>query len=233
MSKDHIELPENPYLLLTPGPLSTTRTVKAAMLRDWCTWDDDYHRLVQDIRRKLVALGGSDREYTSVLMQGSGTFCAEACLGTALAAGDRLLVPVNGAYGRRLAAIAERLRIDHTVLDVGETARLDPDTIERALNEDSNITHVAVVHCETTTGMLNPVEEIGNYVKRSGAHLYRGRHVQFRGHSHEIDGYRGGFSDLERQQMHSGCTGFWIHPRPADGNGTAGRPGQIVVAGYV
>ena len=75
------QVPDNPYLLLTPGPLSTTKTVKAAMLKDWCTWDDDYNLIVQEIRHKLVnyATNKSD-QYTSVLMQGSGTFAVEAMM---------------------------------------------------------------------------------------------------------------------------------------------------------
>jgi 2-aminoethylphosphonate-pyruvate transaminase len=83
-------LPENPYVLLTPGPLSTTPTVKAAMLRDWCSWDDEYKGIVQDVRRQLVQLATPEEGYTSVLMQGSGTFCVEATLGTA--------VPPAGGY---------------------------------------------------------------------------------------------------------------------------------------
>ena len=78
------DLPENPYTLLTPGPLSTTKGVKAAMLRDWCTWDDDYHRLVQTIRQKLVSLATTTEGYSSVLMQGSGTFAVESVIGTAV-----------------------------------------------------------------------------------------------------------------------------------------------------
>ena len=78
--------PENPYVLLTPGPLSTTPTVKAAMLRDWCTWDDDYNGIVQEVRRTLVELSTPQEGYTSVLMQGSGTFCVEATLGSVVPA---------------------------------------------------------------------------------------------------------------------------------------------------
>ncbi|MFH1137291.1 MAG: 2-aminoethylphosphonate--pyruvate transaminase [Pseudomonadota bacterium] len=159
---------DNPYLLLTPGPLSTTRTVKAAMLRDWCTWDDDYNHLVQDIRRKLVHLAGPDGDYTSVLMQGSGTFAVEACLGSALAPEHKLLILANGAYGRRMAVIADRLNLPHVVLDVGETSRLEAAAVEQALDADPAITHAAAVHCETTTGLLNPVHEIGKAVKKHG-----------------------------------------------------------------
>lgn len=158
-------MPDNPYLLLTPGPLSTTKSVKAAMFRDWCTWDDDYHAIVQDIRRQLVALAGASDGGTAVLMQGSGTFCVEATLTTAVPATGKLLVLANGAYGRRMAEIARRCGIDHAVHDSGELAPPDTDRLAAALKADRDISHVAVVHCETTTGMLNPIESIGPIVK--------------------------------------------------------------------
>jgi 2-aminoethylphosphonate-pyruvate transaminase len=160
-------LPENPYVLLTPGPLSTTPTVKAAMLRDWCTWDDEYNGIVQDVRRQLVDLATARDGYTSVLMQGSGTFCVEATLGTAVPPGGRILIIANGAYGQRMALIAERLRISHTLLRFAETAWPDPGLVGETLRADPSITHVAVVHCETTTGILNPLREIAGVVQQS------------------------------------------------------------------
>lgn len=165
---DPSKLPDNPYLLLTPGPLSTSKTVKATMLRDWCTWDDDYNAIVRDLRRRLVALATDAPGYTSVLMQGSGTYCVEAVIGTALPETGKLLVLVNGAYGARIAAIAARLRIPHVVQDSGETSPPDLNALGQALANDSAISHVAVVHCETTTGMLNPVAAIGEVVKAAG-----------------------------------------------------------------
>ena len=160
--------PENPYVLLTPGPLSTTPTVKAAMLRDWCTWDDDYCGIVQDIRRKLVELATQQEGYTSVLMQGSGTFCVEATLGTVVRADGKLLVLANGAYGERMAVIAARLNIAHTVIRSAETTWPDPNQVWETLEADPSITHVALVHCETTTGILNPLSEIAGLVRASG-----------------------------------------------------------------
>lgn len=165
----HFErLPENPYLLLTPGPLSTTPTVKAAMLRDWCTWDDDYNAIVQDIRRRLVRLATDRDGYTAVLMQGSGTFSVESVISTAIPEGGKLLVLTNGVYGDRIARIAEYQRINVRVIDAGETGRPDIDSLKMVLKTDPDITHVAVVHCETTTGMLNPIHEIGEIVKSFG-----------------------------------------------------------------
>lgn len=159
------DLPDNPYLLLTPGPLSTTKSVKAAMLRDWCTWDDDYNSIVQDIRRQLVDLASAKEGYTSVLMQGSGTFSVEAVIGSALAADGELLVLANGAYGQRIVKIAEYLKIPVVVNNSGEVDPPDLAALERKLKNGPAITHVAVVHCETTTGMLNPIERIGTLVK--------------------------------------------------------------------
>jgi 2-aminoethylphosphonate-pyruvate transaminase len=158
-------LPDNPYLLLTPGPLSTTKTVKSVMLQDWCTWDEDYNSIVQDIRRHLVRLATSERGYTSVLMQGSGTFGVESVISTALPGKGKLLVLANGAYGLRIAEIAGRHKIDCTLLDSGELHPPDTHKLVETLETDPAITHVAVVHCETTTGILNPIEAIGKIVK--------------------------------------------------------------------
>jgi 2-aminoethylphosphonate-pyruvate transaminase len=160
-----VPLPDNPYLLLTPGPLSTTKTVKAAMHRDWCTWDDAYHFIVQRIRSRLVQMATPANGYTSVLMQGSGTFSVEAAIGTAVPPNGKLLVLANGAYGQRMAEIARRCGIAHEVHDSGELEPPDPERLKATLDQDAAITHVAVVHCETTTGMLNPVEAIGAVVK--------------------------------------------------------------------
>ena len=160
---------ENPYLLLTPGPLSTSLSVKEVMLRDWCTWDDDYNQgVVQVIRHKLVELASGAEGYTSVLMQGSGTFVVEALIGTAIPSEGKLLVLSNGAYGQRIARIAEVLDISHEVLDSGELDPPDPRRVDETLAADPAITHVALVHGETSTGMLNPLAAVGELVRRRG-----------------------------------------------------------------
>ncbi|MDR1464611.1 MAG: 2-aminoethylphosphonate--pyruvate transaminase [Oscillospiraceae bacterium] len=164
-------IPENPYLLLTPGPLSTSKGVRAALLRDWCTWDADYNEeIVQHIRRRLVALATAQTEdYTAVLMQGSGSFGVEAAIGTALPrAGGKLLVLANGAYGQRAATMARTLEIPHTVISLPETQAPSAALLEDALAADSAITHVIFVHCETTTGILNPLEELAAAAKAHG-----------------------------------------------------------------
>lgn len=159
-----------PYLLLTPGPLTTTETVKSAMMSDWCTWDKDYNEgIVEVIRRELVGLATSrPEEYTAVLMQGSGTFCVEATLGSVVRPDDYLLVAANGAYGKRMGTIAEYYKLNCHVMRFEETEAVDPKVIDEYLTSHPEVTHVSVVHCETTTGVLNPLAEIAAVVKRHG-----------------------------------------------------------------
>jgi len=166
-------IPDNPYILLTPGPLSTSKGVRAALLRDWCTWDADYNEdIVQNIRRRLVAIATKDTDnYTAVLMQGSGSFAVEACLGTALPKDGKLLILTNGAYGNRMAEMAKVLNIDHTVADLGEVTAPTAEDLKTILKNDPTLTHVAFVHCETTTGMLNPLEELAAVAKQYGKTL--------------------------------------------------------------
>ncbi|MCE4566986.1 2-aminoethylphosphonate--pyruvate transaminase [Maribellus sp. CM-23] len=161
-------LPENPYLLLTPGPLSTSKTVKAAMLRDWCTWDEDYNSIVQQVRSELLTISDLDaKRYTTVLMQGSGTFSVESVIGSVIPESGKLLVLANGAYGQRIAEIARYLKIPCEVYDAGDLERHQLEKVDSILADDSSISHVAVVHCETTTGMLNDIEAIGEVVKKN------------------------------------------------------------------
>lgn len=160
---------DNPYLLLTPGPLTTSQAVREAMFRDWCTWDRDYNELVQAIRTKLVRLATARFEdYTTVLMQGSGTFSVEAVLSSVIPADGKLLVLTNGAYGDRMVQMARVHGIATEVVDFGEVTPVAAGPVEELLEKDSAITHVAVVHSETTTGMLNPIADIGAVAKRFG-----------------------------------------------------------------
>lgn len=159
------------YLLLTPGPLTTSRTVREAMLRDWCTWDAEYNALVNDIRRRLVRLACAGDGYTAVLVQGSGTFGVEATLGSVIPPTGKALIVNNGAYGQRLVQIADRLRIDRVEIAQPETEAADPDRVRRALRDDPLLTHIALVHCETTTGLLNPAEAIGRLAAEYGKTL--------------------------------------------------------------
>ena len=157
------------YLLLTPGPLTTTRRVKDVMLRDWCTWDKEYNDLVQEVRRKLVELAVRNTDnYTAVLMQGSGTFTVEATIGSVIGPAGKLLVCANGAYGSRIAQIAQILGIPTMICEADENEPIQLKHLEKILTEHVDITHVAAVHCETTTGILNPVREIAKTAKKHG-----------------------------------------------------------------
>lgn len=139
------------------------------MLKDWCTWDNEYNDLVQEIRRNLVALATKQSaRYISVLMQGSGSFAVESVIGTVVPKNGKLLVIANGAYGQRIAQMANLLQIETALLAFPESAAVDLNAVEKALSQDPAITHVAVVHCETTTGILNPIADIGRIVKRRG-----------------------------------------------------------------
>ena len=157
-------------LLFTPGPLSTSTAVKDAMMRDLGSRDAEFIAAVREIRYGLVALAGpGGDDYEAVLMQGSGTFAIESAIGSAVPRGGRLLVAVNGAYGRRMVQIAERLGIATEALLFAEDEPVDAGRVAVALNSGDPFTHAAVVHCETTTGILNPIERIGEAVHRTGA----------------------------------------------------------------
>ena len=163
------------YLLLTPGPLSTTATVRAAMLQDSCTWDADYNLgVVEPIRRELVRLATGpeyESDYSAVLLQGSGSYVVESVLGSAIGAEECLLIINNGAYGARMGEMARCLGLRHHELDCGETTRPEPAAIDAMLVRHPEITHLAMVHCETTTGMLNPLEEVAELCQRRGIRL--------------------------------------------------------------
>jgi len=152
--------------LFTPGPLTTSRTVKQAMLRDLGSRDAEFIRLVREVRSRLVQLGqASEPAYTAVIVQGSGTFGIESVISSVVPPEGKLLVLVNGAYGERMAKMAQVHRIPLAIQRCPENWVPDLAELENAL-ADPQITHVAVVHCETTTGIINPIAEIGAVVKR-------------------------------------------------------------------
>ena len=157
-----------PYILLTPGPLTTSQTVKEKMLADWCTWDDDYNvEIVQNIRQRLVALATKDTDlYTSILMQGSGTYSVEAAIISSVLKSGKLLILANGVYGDRMADIADFAALDYEVLGYEQTEVPSVFELETFLKRDKSITHVAFVHCETTSGILNPLAELCRVVKK-------------------------------------------------------------------
>ena len=157
------------YKLLTPGPLTTTDTVKQQMLFDHCTWDDDYKQITQQIRKGLLELAQvSPEEYTAVLMQGSGTFGVESVLTSIPGANDELLICANGAYGERMTDIAEHAGIKYQVYNEHYNKVPNAQKIAEMLDADPAITHVAMVHSETTSGILNDIEAVGKVVKEKG-----------------------------------------------------------------
>ncbi len=161
--------PARDKLLFTPGPLTTSATVKQAMLRDAGSRDPAFIDTVRSIRRRLLEVAGvSPVDYTAVLVQGSGTFGIESVIGSAVPRDGKLLVVANGAYGERIARIASVLAIPATVLRFPEDAPIEASAVRSALEADPALTSVAVVHCETTTGLLNPVEEIGRAAAAAG-----------------------------------------------------------------
>ena len=161
---------ERNYLLLTPGPLSTSESVRHAMLQDWCTWDKDYNEgIVTPLRHDLLAIAGLDEaDYTTVLLQGSGTYCVEATIGTTVRPEDKLLILANGAYGKRMAQIADYYKLNYVLVSLGETELVTGEVARKALEANPGVTHLSMVHSETTTGLLNPIEEVAEVIRGRG-----------------------------------------------------------------
>ncbi len=161
----------NEPLLLTPGPLTTSHETKAAMLRDWGSRDTDFIALNARVRERLVGLAGGEGTHVCVPVQGSGTFAIEATVGTLLPRDGKMLVLVNGAYGQRIVRICEIMGRACTTIETPEDVPNDPSALDSALAADGGITHVAVIHCETTSGMLNPLAEVAAVTARHGRSL--------------------------------------------------------------
>ena len=160
-----------PYLL-TPGPLTTSIEVKRAMLRDWGSWDEDFRALTADLRRRLLALLGDGADaYECIPMQGSGTFGVEAMLGTFLPRDGKILVLSNGAYGARAAETVRYLGRELTVIDKGDYLPPRGEEVSAAIATDPAITHVLAIHCETSSGILNPLAEIAAATATAGRKL--------------------------------------------------------------
>ena len=159
-----------PYLL-TPGPLTTSLRTKQSMLRDWGSWDGDFNSITGRVRERLLQIVHGSGTHECVPMQGSGTFSVEAAVGTLVPRAGHVLVPQNGAYCQRIARICRVLGRRLTTVDYAENTQVAAADIERALRADPSITHVALVHCETSTGILNPLEEVAQVVSRHGRGL--------------------------------------------------------------
>ena len=160
----------DPYLL-TPGPLTTSGPVKEAMLRDWGSRDHAFIEMTRWVRDRLVSLAGGGESSTAVPIQGSGTFVVEAMLGTLVPRDGKALVLVNGSYGKRIARILEIICRDHAIYETAEDTPPDPAEVGHRLSAEAAIGHVVVVHCETTSGILNPVASIAEVVAAAGRRL--------------------------------------------------------------
>jgi 2-aminoethylphosphonate-pyruvate transaminase len=158
-------------ILLTPGPLTTSPQTKSAMLSDWGSWDGAFNALTASVCRDLLAIVTAQSEHVCVPLQGSGTFAVEAALGTLVPRGGKVLVPENGSYCKRIVRILGYLGREAVVLPHGEQEPADPARIDAALKADPSITHVAQVHCETGTGILNPLPQIAAIVAGHGRGL--------------------------------------------------------------
>ena len=151
---------KNTYKLLTPGPLTTTETVKDAMQIDRCTW-------TQEIRTGLLKLAHADNgDYTTVLMQGSGTFGVESVLSGVISSTDKVLVLQNGAYSKRMVEMCDYHGIKYVVYEEDYAHVPDPAIVEDVLKSDGSITHISMVHSETTSGLLNNIAAIGELAKK-------------------------------------------------------------------
>ena len=151
-------------LLLTPGPLTTSATVKQAMLHDYGSRDDRFIELNRRVCAGLLSLCDAGKTHVCIPLQGSGSFAVEAMIANQLPGRGKLLNLVNGAYGRRITEICRYLGRHVSVLETGEDQPVDVIGLDRALAGDAAITHVSAVYCETTSGILNPVAEIAEVV---------------------------------------------------------------------
>lgn len=162
--------PARDKLLFTPGPLTTSLRVKQAMLNDAGSWHFEFNTIVASVRERLLRLAGLSHEtgWEVVLMQGSGTFGVEAVFQSCIPPNGKIVAFANGAYGDRIGQMLRHARIEHVLLRTAEDTPAKPEELEKVLTSDPTVTHVALVHCETTTGILNPVEEVGRLARKHG-----------------------------------------------------------------
>lgn len=158
-------------LLLTPGPLSTSLTVKQAMLHDYGSRDTNFSKMNREVLERILSLINGTETHAIVPIQGGGTFAVESMLQTVLPNSGCLLILANGAYGRRMATICERTSKRYIKIECPENEPVNVDMLRSYLAEHPEVTHVAVVYCETTTGLLNPIQEIADVVAKANRKL--------------------------------------------------------------
>ncbi len=164
-------LTPNDPRLLTPGPLTTSVETKEAMLHDWGSRDQNFIDTNTRVRERLLAIANATDTHVCVPLQGSGTFVVEAALCTLVPKVGKALILINGAYGKRMAKILEYAERPYVIQETPEDQPPDMGALEAAVSDDAAITHVLAVHCETTSGILNPIEEIARIVKGQGRSL--------------------------------------------------------------
>lgn len=155
-------------LLFTPGPLTTSLAVKHAMSYDVGAWDSPIKKVIKYIRESLLKIAEVDEGWECVLMQGSGSFNVEAAITSLVPKNGKIAVATNGAYGKRMIKIAEMAGIDTLPIVFEENEPVNAEVVEKVLNENSDITTVGIIHCETTTGLLNDIQSVANVVKKAG-----------------------------------------------------------------
>lgn len=158
-------------ILLTPGPLTTSARTRQAMMVDWGSWDERFNQLTASLCEQLLAIINGGASHYCVPLQGSGTFAVEAAIGTLVPRDGKVLVLINGAYGKRLAKICEVIGRSFSTFETAEDEPTTATDVERLLRADDSITHVALIHCETSTGILNPLPEIAQVVAQHGKRL--------------------------------------------------------------
>jgi 2-aminoethylphosphonate-pyruvate transaminase len=161
---------QDPWLL-TPGPLTTSLKTKQAMLHDWGSRDASFIETNRRVRNEILAIVNAEKTHVCVPMQGSGTFAVEATIATLLPRDGKALILVNGAYGQRMTKMLDYMGRAYIVLETLEDTQPSLTELEDTLKADSTITHVLVVHCETTSGILNPLEEVAEIVAKHSRSL--------------------------------------------------------------
>lgn len=170
-SKEIAQSPAGDAFLLTPGPLTTSATVKQAMLHDYGSRDDNFIEINRQVCEQLLDIADARDAYACIPLQGSGTFAVEAMIATMLPRQGKLLNLVNGAYGHRISDICRYLGRECMVQECAEDLPVDPLLLDKTLSADAGISHVSVIYCETTSGILNPIVEIAEVVARHGRAL--------------------------------------------------------------
>ena len=158
-------------ILLTPGPLTTTLRTKLAMLRDWGSWDTDFIAITAELRRQLLAIVHGEESHVVIPLQGSGTFSVEAAVATVVPKEGHVLVLDNGAYCKRLGKLSTLMGRRTTIMEHAEDQAVSAQALDARLREDPSITHVGFIHCETGTGVLNPLREVSEVCARHGKGL--------------------------------------------------------------